>query len=77
VTPHPLAAFLQCLDLKTPPRPVRRGFIYLSGWSETPFTSTYERLRVAPEWRTFDLPVGHNVIAAAFDELMEIALQFA
>jgi pimeloyl-ACP methyl ester carboxylesterase len=75
-TPHPLAAFLQGLRLKNPPPPAKRGFIYLSGWSETPFTSTYERLRTAREWRTFDLPVGHNVIAAAFDELLEIALQF-
>jgi hypothetical protein len=32
---------------------------------------------MAPEWRTFDLPVGHTVIAAAFDELLETALQFA
>ena len=77
VTPHPLAALLQTLSLKKPPPHLKRGFVYLSGWPETPFTSTYERLRLAPEWRTFDLPVGHNVIAAAFDELLEIALQFA
>lgn len=75
-TPHPLAAFLQSLRLRNPPPAVKRGFIYLSGWPETPFASTYERLRTAPEWRTFDLPVRHNVIAAAFDELLEIALQF-
>jgi pimeloyl-ACP methyl ester carboxylesterase len=75
-TSHPLATFLQSLRLKNPPPPVKRGFLYLSGWPETPFTSTYERLRTASEWRTFELPVGHNVIAAAFDELLEIALQF-
>jgi pimeloyl-ACP methyl ester carboxylesterase len=74
-TPHPLAAFLQSLRLKNPLPPVRRSFVYLSAWPKTPFTSTYERLRTMPEWRTFDLPVGHNVIAAAFDELLEIALQ--
>ena len=77
VTPHPLATFLQALRLKNPPPPVKRGFIYLSGWPETPFTPTYERLRTAPGWQVFDLPVGHNVIAAAFDALLEIALQFA
>lgn len=77
VTPHPLAAFLQGLRLKNPPPAVKRGFIYLSGWPETSFTATYERLRAAPDWRVFDLPVGHNVIAAAFDALLEIALQFA
>jgi pimeloyl-ACP methyl ester carboxylesterase len=77
VTPHPLAAFLQGARLEKPPAQVKRGFVYLSGWPETPFTATYERLREAPEWRTFDLPVGHNVIAAAFDELLDIAVQFA
>ena len=77
VTPHPLAAFLQGIRLEKPPARVKRGFVYLSGWPETPFTSTYERLRAAPEWRTFELPVGHNVIALAFDELLEIASQFA
>ena len=77
VTTHPLPALLQGLRIKHPPSQVKRGFIYLSGWSGTPFTSTYERLRSSPEWRTFDLPVGHDVIGAAFGELLEIALQFA
>lgn len=75
-TPHPLAAFLQSFRLRNPAAAVTRGFIYLSGWPETPFASTYERLRTAPEWRAFDLPVRHNVIATAFDELLAIALQF-
>ena len=58
ITPHPLATLLQNLRLKKPSARAKRGFIYLSGWPETPFTSTYKRLRMAPEWRTFDLPVG-------------------
>lgn len=78
VTPHPLATLLQGLRLKAPPPArVKRAYIYLSGWPETPFTSTYERLRMAPDWQTFDLAVGHNVIAAASGELLEIALGFA
>ena len=75
-TPHPLAAFLQGLRLKNPPPPVKRGYIYLSGWPETPFASTYARLRTAQAWQTFELPVGHNVIRNAFDELLEIVLRF-
>lgn len=77
VTPHPLATLLQGLRLTKPPARVKRGYIYLSGWPETPFTSTYERLRQTPEWQTFTLPVGHNVMTAAFDETLEIAFQFA
>jgi pimeloyl-ACP methyl ester carboxylesterase len=76
-TAHPLAAFLQRLDLKSPPPPIRRGYIYLSGWPDTPFTPVYERLRIAPDWRTFDLAVRHNIVAEASDDLLAIALQFA
>jgi pimeloyl-ACP methyl ester carboxylesterase len=76
-TAHPLASFLQRLRLRNAPPQIPRDFIYLSGWADTPFASVYERLRAAPEWRTFDLPVGHNVVAAAFDELLEIMLQSA
>lgn len=76
-TPHPLAAFLQRLRLRNPPPSIRRGYVYLSGWADTPFTPVYERLRMDPDWRVFELPVGHNVIANAFDELLAIALQFA
>lgn len=76
MTPHPLATFIQSLCVTNPPPLVKRGFIYLSGWADSPFTSTYERLCRMPEWRTFNLPVGHNVIEFAFDELLEIALQF-
>lgn len=75
-TAHPLASFLQRLRLKNPPWQIRRGYIYLSGWPGTPFTAVYEALQAAPEWRTFNLPVRHNIVADAFDELLEIVLQF-
>lgn len=76
-TPHPLAAFLQQLRLTSAPPPIRRGYVYLSGWPDTPFTPVYERLCRDPAWQTFSLPVGHNVIGEAFDELLRITLQFA
>ncbi len=76
-TPHPLASFLQRLRLTQPPPPVRMGYVYLSGWDATPFTPVYERVSQDPAWQTFTLPVGHNVIAEAFDSLLEIAVRFA
>jgi pimeloyl-ACP methyl ester carboxylesterase len=76
-TPHPLASLLQRLHLNNPPPPVRRGYIHLAGWQPSPFTPTYERLKTAPEWRTFDLPVDHDMMAAAFDDVLGIALEFA
>jgi pimeloyl-ACP methyl ester carboxylesterase len=76
-TPHPVATFLQRSRLRNAPPRTRRGYIFLSGWPETPFTSVYERLRASPEWWTFVLPVGHNVVADAFDQFLEIVLEFA
>jgi pimeloyl-ACP methyl ester carboxylesterase len=76
-TPHPLATFLQRLHIANAAPSIRRGYIYLSGWQDSPFTSVYQRLSRDPAWKTFSLPVGHNVMKEAFDQLLEIALQFA
>lgn len=75
--PHPLASFLQRLRLKNPPPQIPRAYIYLSGWPDTPFSAVYERLRQDPAWRTHNLPVGHKIVAEAFDEFLEILLQYA
>src|SRR5262249_17845430 len=76
-TPHPLPSFPQSLRLSHAPPTIRRGYVYLSGWPYTPFTPVYERLRHDDAWQTFSLPVGHSVIREAFDDLLQIALQFA
>jgi pimeloyl-ACP methyl ester carboxylesterase len=76
-TPHPLATLLQRLRVKSPLPAIPLGYIYLSGWSETPFKHVYERLRASPQWRTFELPVAHNIVAEAPDEFLNIILQFA
>ena len=76
-TPHPLASFLQRIRLTKPPPPMPRGYVYLSGWPGSPFAAVYERVRREPQWRTLSLPVGHNVIGEAFNELLEFVLQFA
>jgi pimeloyl-ACP methyl ester carboxylesterase len=74
-TAHPLASVVQAIRLTGAWRQIpRREFIYLSGWSGTPFTGLYQRLAADPEWVTHSLPVGHNIIADAFDELTEILL---
>ena len=74
-TAHPLASVVQAIRLTGAWRQIpRREFIYLSSWSGTPFTGLYQRLAADPEWVTHSLPVGHNIIADAFDELTEILL---
>jgi pimeloyl-ACP methyl ester carboxylesterase len=77
-TGHPLASFVQAIRVTGAWRRIRRReFLYLSGWSGTPFTAQYHRLSDDPEWITHALPVGHNVMADAPDELTELLLATA
>lgn len=76
-TPHPLGSFLQRVKLANAPPPIPRGYLYLSGWPDSPFAAVYERVRREPHWRTFEVPVGHSVMREAYDELLAVVLQFA
>lgn len=74
-TAQPLATFLQAIRLTgSLARFRRRDYVYLSGWTGSPFTDLYERLSQDPAWHVHTLPVGHDVMAAAADELAEILL---
>jgi pimeloyl-ACP methyl ester carboxylesterase len=71
--PHPLAAFRQSIRLSGRWREVReKVFVYATGWSETPFTATYERLKNDTTWRVISLPTGHSVIREAPEEFLSI-----
>jgi hypothetical protein len=70
--PHPLGSFLQALRLeKNAPR-IPRVFVYATGWSETPFTPQFERLRNDPAWRVHSLACGHDVVHAAPEDVFAI-----
>jgi pimeloyl-ACP methyl ester carboxylesterase len=75
-TSHPIASFLQAISLSGRQNDVaRRDYVYLSGWSGTPFTTVYERLRQDDDWHVHELPTGHNGMAEAPDELAAILLE--
>jgi pimeloyl-ACP methyl ester carboxylesterase len=75
-TAHPLASFMQKIRLNRQlDERIRKHYIYLSGWKDTPFTSTYEQLRTDPSWCVYTLPVSHNVMSDAPDKLLEILLK--
>ena len=72
-TPHPLASFRPALRLTGRwTRVKEKVFIYATGWSDTPFTSTYEALVANPEWVVKSIPCGHNIIAEAPDRFIEV-----
>jgi pimeloyl-ACP methyl ester carboxylesterase len=75
-TAHPLASFLQRLRLGAGglERVLTRDYVYLSGWTGTPFTELYKRLAVNPAWRTHELDCGHDVLGGAPDDFLRILL---
>jgi pimeloyl-ACP methyl ester carboxylesterase len=75
--PHPIGSFLQALRLTRPEKQMPRLFVYASGWSATPFTAQYERLRDDPAWQVHTLACGHDVINEAADEVFEILTRMA
>jgi pimeloyl-ACP methyl ester carboxylesterase len=75
--PHPIGSFLQTLHLTRAEKPMRRLFVYATGWSATPFTAQYERLRADPAWQVHTLACGHDVINEAADEVFDILTRLA
>ncbi|MFE9118843.1 alpha/beta fold hydrolase [Streptomyces sp. NPDC007172] len=76
-TAHPLASFLQRITLGVGglDRIATRDYVYLSGWTGTPFADVYEKLSADPGWRTHVLESSHNVVRDAPGEFEEILLR--
>ncbi|WP_158851722.1 alpha/beta fold hydrolase [Saccharothrix deserti] len=70
-TPHPLPTLLQrALLTGAVDKVPDRRYMFLAGMADTPLAGTYERLRHDPAWHVTELPVGHNVVAEAPEELL-------
>ncbi|KAA2239356.1 alpha/beta hydrolase [Chitinophaga agrisoli] len=73
--PHPLATFMQNLQLTGDYLRVRnRTFIYLSGWEQTPFKRQYENLKAAEDWHVETVHCAHNIMREAPDKLTDILI---
>lgn len=76
--PHPIATFLQAIELTGNWRNVRsKVFIAACGWEGSPFIELYERLRLDPEWATHGLDCAHDVPRLAPEALTRILLKYA
>ena len=74
-TSHPIATFLQAISLSGRQNDVaRHDYVYLSGWSGSPFAEVYERLRQDERWHVHELATMHNVMREAPDDLVAILL---
>ena len=71
--PHPMASFLQKIRLTGRGKEVREKlFVYATGWADSPFPATVERLRKLADWRIEEMATRHNIIAAAPDQFLAL-----
>jgi pimeloyl-ACP methyl ester carboxylesterase len=71
--PHPMASFLQKIRLAGRWKEVREKlFVYATGWADSPFPATVERLKKLADWRVEEMATRHNIIAAAPDQFLAI-----
>lgn len=49
-----------------------RAFIYLSGWTGTPFFKQYENLKKSKSWHVETIHSIHNVMKERPDELTDV-----
>lgn len=76
-TAHPVACFLQPLQLTTQGLdPIRRKvFVYMSGWPESPLAKMYERANDDPSWHVEVWPTGHDIIGEACQDTIDLLLR--
>jgi len=73
--PHPMATFLQAIQLTGDWCKVRKKvFIAACGWEGSPFIELHERLRRDPEWVTHSLDCAHDIPRLAPEALANILL---
>jgi hypothetical protein len=71
--PHPLATFMQKLQLSGNYQRIRnRIFIYMSGWEQTPFRKQSEELKNAAGWHVETVHCAHNIMREDPEKLTEI-----
>jgi pimeloyl-ACP methyl ester carboxylesterase len=75
--PHPLGTFVQSLRLTRPQPDLPRVFVYATGWSATPFTAQYERLRTDPAWTVRTIASVHDLVHHAPDETFQVLMDVA
>ena len=75
--PHPLGSFVQRLRLTRPLPELPRVFVYATGWSATPFTEQYERLRADANWTVRTLACPHDLVQHAPDETFQVLADVA
>jgi pimeloyl-ACP methyl ester carboxylesterase len=75
--PHPLGTFVQSLNLRRSPPELPRVFVYATGWSATPFTTQFERLRADPAWTVRTIACAHDLVHGALDETFAVLIDVA
>ncbi|QFZ22225.1 alpha/beta fold hydrolase [Saccharothrix syringae] len=72
-TPHPLATMLQRASLTgAVDKVTERFYLFAERFPDSPLATTWARLRDDPSWRAVGLPIGHDVVGEAPEELLAL-----
>ena len=75
-TPHPLQTLRDRVELTGAYlRVPKKVFIRATGWTGTNPQGSYERVRHDPDWTTYEVACGHDVMLDAPERLAEILLE--
>ncbi|MFD9127428.1 alpha/beta fold hydrolase [Kitasatospora sp. NPDC059571] len=77
-TPQPIGTLLQRIRLTGAGEAVtNRTYVHAAAFEGSPFLPTYRRLSADPAWTVHALPVGHDLMREAPDDLLRITLAAA
>jgi pimeloyl-ACP methyl ester carboxylesterase len=73
MTPQPINTYLQQMTLTGAHRKIgKKAYIRASGFNNPIFQATYESLKPQPDWKTYELACGHDVMVDKPDDLSEL-----
>lgn len=78
LTPQPVGVSLQPIRLTgARERVAKKAYVLATAYANPSFVAAYDKLKVDPTWRLFELPCGHEAMIDMPDRVAEILLAMA
>jgi pimeloyl-ACP methyl ester carboxylesterase len=78
MTPHPIGTYHEKMTLTGAYKRIpKKTYVRATGFSQPVFQKHYEHLKQQPDWQTFAMNCGHDVMVDQPDELADILVKVA
>jgi pimeloyl-ACP methyl ester carboxylesterase len=78
LTPHPMASLLERIAIgDNAARIAQHSYIYAANFGLPALTEQYERAKSLPDWHTYEVEAGHDIMLDAPERLSEILSHLA